>query len=64
MNSTTYSLVAGSLFGLVCLMHLLMLFGSNDVIIGVYEPPQGVRIIAALLTGLMFFSGLRLFSKS
>lgn len=64
MNSKTYSLAAGSLFGLVCLMYLTTLFGSNDVVIGGYELPQGVRIIAALLTGFMSFSGLRLFIKN
>jgi|KNS12BottometaT_FD_k123_34108_3 hypothetical protein len=64
MNSKTYSLVAGSLFGLVCLMYLSTLLGSNTISVGGYELPQSVRIIAALLTGFMSFSGLRLFTKS
>ena len=64
MNLKTYSLVSGSLFGLVCLMYLSTLLGSNTISVGGYELPQSVRIIAALLTGFMAFSGLRLFTKS
>ncbi len=63
MNSKTYSLVAGSLFGLVCLMYLSTLIGSNTISISGYELPQSVRLIAMLLTGFMSFSGLRLFRK-
>ncbi|MBC8322792.1 MAG: hypothetical protein H8E70_04435 [Candidatus Marinimicrobia bacterium] len=63
MNSKTYSLVAGLLFALVCLMYLSTLIGSNTISISGYELPQSVRLIAMLLTGFMSFSGLRLFSK-
>ena len=63
MNSKTYSLVAGLLFALVCLMYLSTLIGSNTISISGYELPQSVRLIAMLLTGFMSFSGLRLFRK-
>jgi len=64
MNAKTYSLVAGSLFGLVFLMYLSTFLGSNTIAIGGYELPQSVRFIAMLITGFMSFSGLRLYSKS
>jgi hypothetical protein len=64
MNLKTYSLVSGSVFGVVCIVHLSTLLGNHDFVIGSHTLPQSFRIIAALLTGFMSFSGLRLFTKS
>ena len=64
MNLKTYSLVSGSVFGVVCIEHLWTLLGNHDFVIGSHTLPQSFRIIAALLTGFMSFSGLRLFTKS
>ena len=64
MNSKTYSLVSGSVFGVVCIVHLSTLLGNHDFVIGSHTLPQSFRIIAAALAGFMSFGGLRLFSQS
>ena len=63
MNTKTFCLAAGTLFGLVCLLYIFTLIGDNEIAVGGHVLPQGFRIVAALLTGFMSFSGLRLFSK-
>jgi hypothetical protein len=64
LNSKTYSLVSGSVFGVVCIVHLSTLVGNHDFVIAGHAVSQGFRIIAVLLAGFMSFSGLRLFSQS
>lgn len=63
MNSKTYSLVAGILFGCVCLIYVSTFLGSHEIVVGGYTLPQSFRMIAAALTGFMSYSGLRLFLK-
>mgnify|MGYP000007417265 FL=1 len=64
MNSKTYSLISGSVFGVVCILYLSTFVGNYDIVIGSHTLPQSFRIIAAALAGFMSFSGLRLFSQS
>lgn len=64
MNTKTFCLAAGSLFGVVCLLYISTLIGDNEIVVGGVTLPTSFRVTAALLTGFMSFSGLRLFSKS
>jgi hypothetical protein len=56
MNSPQFGLrVAGTIFGLVCLAHLVRLFIQFPVMIGSHPVPVWMNGVAGIVTGLLAF---------
>jgi len=54
MNSTALGLrVAGTIFGLVCIVQLIRLFSGVAVVVAGYEIPRWASAFVALITGAL-----------
>jgi hypothetical protein len=60
MDEKTFSLVAGMIFGLVALFHLVRIFAQWPLIIGDWSVPKSVSWVALTVAGGLALFGLRL----
>jgi hypothetical protein len=60
MDTKTFSLVAGLIFALVALLHLVRIFEEWLVIIGDWSVPKSVSWVALIVAGGLALLGLRL----
>jgi hypothetical protein len=60
MDAKTFSLVAGLIFALVALLHLVRIFEEWPVIIGDWSVPKSVSWVALIVAGGLALVGLRL----
>jgi len=63
MDAKTFSLVAGLIFALVALLHLVRIFEEWPVIIGDWSVPKSVSWVALIVAGGLALLGLRLSAK-
>ncbi len=60
MDAKTFSLVAGIIFAVVTLFHLVRIFAEWTVIIGDWSVPKSVSWVALIVAGGFALLGLRL----
>jgi hypothetical protein len=60
MNRKTFSTVAGAIFTLVALFHLIRIFEDWPVIIGDWSVPKSVSWVALVVAGGLALLGFRL----
>jgi len=60
MDAKTFSLVAGVIFAVVALLHLLRIFKEWPIIIGDWSVPKSASWIALIVAGGLALLGLRL----
>lgn len=60
MDAKTFSLVAGIIFAVVALLHLVRIFMDWAVIIGDWSVPKSVSWVALIVAGGLALLGLRL----
>jgi hypothetical protein len=60
MDPKTFALVAGVIFALVALLHLVRIFIEWTVIIGDWSVPKSVSWVALIVSGGLALLGLRL----
>ena len=60
MDEKTFSLVAGVIFALVALFHLVRIFAEWTLIIGDWSVPKSVSWVALIVAGGLALLGLRL----
>jgi hypothetical protein len=60
MNAKTFSLVAGVIFAVVALLHLVRIFMQWTVVIGDWSVPKSVSWVALIVSGGLALLGLRL----
>jgi len=60
MDEKTFSLVAGVIFALVALFHLVRIFAEWNLIIGDWSVPKSVSWVALIVAGGLALLGLRL----
>jgi hypothetical protein len=60
MDEKTFSLVAGVIFTLVALFHLVRIFAGWPLIIGDWSVPKSVSWVALIVAGGLALLGLRL----
>jgi hypothetical protein len=59
MGQKTFSLVAGIIFGVVALFHLIRIFAEWTLIVGNWSVPKSVSWIALVVSGGLALIGLR-----
>jgi hypothetical protein len=59
MNRKTYCLVAGTIFTLVALFHLIRIFEDWPVIIGDWSVPKSLSWVALVVAGVLALLGFR-----
>jgi len=64
MSQRTFSLVAGVVFGLVALAHVLRIILGWSIVIQDLSVPMWASWIAALIMGYLAYEGFRLARKS
>jgi hypothetical protein len=64
MDTKTFSLVAGLIFALVALLHLVRIFEEWPVIIGDWSVPKSVSWVALIVAGGLALLGLRLSARN
>jgi hypothetical protein len=64
MNQRSFSLVAGIIFSLIALLHVLRIIFNWDAVIGGWPVPQWISWVALLIAGFLGYEGLRLTMKS
>jgi hypothetical protein len=60
MDRKMYCMVAGTIFTLVALFHLLRIFEDWPVIVGDWSVPKSVSWVALIVAGGLALFGLRL----
>ena len=60
MDQKTFSLVAGLIFGVVALFHLVRILGDWLLIVGEWSVPKWVSWVAVIVAGGLALIGLRL----
>jgi hypothetical protein len=60
MDAKTFSLIAGLIFTLVALLHLVRIFEKWPVIIGDWSVPKSVSWVAFIISGGLALLGFRL----
>jgi hypothetical protein len=60
MDAKTFSLVAGVIFAVVALLHLVRIFMQWTVVIGDWSVPKSVSWVALIVAGGLALLGLRL----
>jgi hypothetical protein len=60
MDAKTFSLVAGVIFAVVALLHLVRIFMQWTVVIGDWSVPKSVSWVALIVSGGLALLGLRL----
>src|SRR5690349_1046217 len=64
MHAKTFSLVAGLIFALVALLHLVRIFEEWPVIIADWSVPKSVSWVALIVAGGLALLGLRLSARN
>ncbi|MBV9551040.1 MAG: hypothetical protein JO256_15335 [Alphaproteobacteria bacterium] len=64
MSSKTFSLVAGVIFALVAVLHVLRMVESWPAVIGGWEVPMWLSGAGVLVAGFLSYSGFRLANQS
>jgi hypothetical protein len=64
MDEKTFSLVAGVIFAVVALFHLVRIFEEWTVIIGDWSVPKSVSWVALIVAGGLALLGLRLSTRN
>jgi hypothetical protein len=64
MNQKTFSLVAGMIFLLVAVMHVLRLALKWEVVLNGWSVPMWVSWLALVIAGFLAFEGLKLGGRS
>jgi uncharacterized protein YacL len=64
MSQKTFSLVAGVLFLLIALAHVLRIAFGASVVIQNTSIPMWASMVAVVITGFLAYEGLRLAQKS
>ena len=59
MSSKAFFLIAGTVFGIVAIAHLLRIFTTLPVTIGGWTVPMWVSWVGVLVAGAMSYFGLR-----
>jgi uncharacterized membrane protein len=60
MNQRSFSLVAGIIFTLIAILHLLRIIYSWEAVIAGWAVPQWVSWVALVISGYLGYEGLRL----
>jgi hypothetical protein len=64
MHAKAFSLVAGLIFALVALLHLVRIFEEWPVIIADWSVPKSVSWVALIVAGGLALLGLRLSARN
>jgi hypothetical protein len=64
MSQKTFSLVAGLIFLLVAVMHVLRLAFKWEVVLNGWSVPMWVSAVAIVITAYLAFEGLKLSRRS
>jgi len=59
MNQRSFSLVAGIIFIIIALLHLLRIIYGWEAVIGGWVVPKWISWVALAVAGLLGFEGLR-----
>jgi Mn2+/Fe2+ NRAMP family transporter len=59
MNQKTFSIVAGGIFAVVALVHLVRIYMDWPIVIGDWSVPMWVSWIALVIAGGLAYLGLR-----
>jgi Mn2+/Fe2+ NRAMP family transporter len=59
MNQKTFSIVAGVIFAVVALVHLVRIYMDGPIVIGDWSVPMWVSWIALVVAGGLAYLGLR-----
>jgi hypothetical protein len=60
MDQKTFSLIAGLIFAVVALFHMVRIFAEWNLIIGDWSVPKSVSWVALIIAGGLALLGLRL----
>jgi hypothetical protein len=63
MDQKTFSIVAGLVFAVVALLHLVRIYMDWRVVIGDWSVPMWVSWVAFVIAGGLAFFGLRLATR-
>jgi len=63
MTHKNFATVAGTVFGLVCIMHVLRLLLGWPMVIGTFVVPTWVSVAGAVVAGYLSLQGFRLQKK-
>jgi hypothetical protein len=63
MNQKTFDLVAGIIFALVALLHLLRIYAGWPIVIRNWAVPLWFSWVGLLVAGALSYSGLRLVAR-
>jgi len=64
MDQKRFSVVAGAIFALVALLHLMRIFVGWSVLIGSWMVPMWVSWIAFVVAGVLSYFGLSLAART
>ena len=64
MDQKTFSVVAGVIFALVALLHLLRIYMGWAVVIGSWTAPMWLSWIGLIVAGGLSYFGLRLAARN
>ncbi len=64
MSQKTFSLVAGLIFLLIAVMHVLRLASKWDVVLNGWSVPMWVSAVAIVIAAYLAFEGLKLGRRS
>ena len=64
MDQRTFNLVAGIIFALVALLHLLRIYAGWPIVIGNWAVPLWFSWIGLVVPGALSYSGLRLVARN
>jgi hypothetical protein len=64
MGQKTFSVVAGMIFALITLLHLLRIYMGWPVVIGSWTAPMWVSWIGLIVAGGLSYFGLRLAARN
>ena len=64
MDQKTFSVVAGVIFALVTLLHVLRIYMGWPVVIGSWAAPMWVSWIGLIVAGGLSYFGLRLAARN
>jgi len=64
MSQKTFSLIAGIIFLVVALVHLVMFILGQSVVVGGWPTPVWSNLVIVLVAGYFAYQGLRLSKKA
>jgi len=63
MDQRTFNLVAGMIFAIVTLLHIVRLYMGWPVVIDTWSAPAWLSWIGCVVGGILSYSGFRLYSN-